>query len=282
MPHFQQLGPQWGFTCVAWHTHLSCVVTAPPPDLHLSCSSPSQVETSPACVCDVQYATVHHSSPIHLAWLLSLPTSVLILGFLLRDWRTEPRPDIRFELLGKNNGTTTHWKWPSFWYNMPKTKLTEYTTTTTEAPPPQLKLHLPKLKLHPLHCHTEGLHYKWCLPCYTGSCSCWRHNWRGNTWVFIRECTTTLLTSLVVMVRLQELQGLLGVCSHLLLHTTQRSKVDGCLSPNSGLLALFSFTTCGTNLCMDIALQVTNEDVNKARQGIISFSESVSQLWRKI
>lgn len=136
-------------------------------------------------------------------------------------------------------------------------------TATTEAPPPQLKL-------HPLHCHTEGLHYKWCLPCYTGSYSCWRHNWRGNTWVFIRECTTTLLTSLVlVMVRLQELQGLLGVCSHLLLHTTQRSKVDGCLSPNSGLLALFSFTTCGTNLCMDIALQVTNEDVNKARQGII-------------
>lgn len=139
-----------------------------------------------------------------------------------------------------------------------------------------------QLKLHPLHCHTGGLHYKWCLPCYTGSYSCWRHNWRGNTWVFIRECTTTLLTSLVVMVRLQELQGLLGVCSHLLLHTTQRSKVDGCLSPNSGLLALFSFTTCGTNLCMDIALQVTNEDVNKARQGIISFSESVSQLWRKI
>lgn len=103
----------------------------------------------------------------------------------------------------------------------------------------------------PLNCHTEALDYKWCSPCYTGSYGCWRHNWKGNTWAFTsgsRERTTTLLASLIlVMVRLQELQGLLGVCSHLLLHTTQRSKEDGCLSPNSGLLVLFSFTTCSAN-----------------------------------
>ena len=90
------------------------------------------------CVCDVQYVMVHHPSPIHLERLLSSPTSVLILGFLLRDWRTEPRPDIRFELLGKKQWHDNTLKMAFILIQHAQNKLTEYTTATTEAPPPSI------------------------------------------------------------------------------------------------------------------------------------------------